>query len=605
MRTIRLGRRLWPVVFAVVLATSVEAKQTPTFKSTVNIVSVDVVALDKDGRPARGLVPENFTVTLDGHPAPVKVLSFVESQSTDTSPKAGDARTVMAPRTFVILLDDLSMSFSRGKSVLAAAKRFLDRLPSEDLVGFSTTSGHSIVNPTSDRSIIGRALSRATGEAQPDVRKDVSTGETVSVGIVESLDIEFGLSGALKTAILRECRYLPQGLTAEQLTAQFPCAEAVLRVAKRTAMLARATARDQLSTLEDVISAMGVAPGIKHLVLVSDGLAVRRDLSSVAPIARAAAMAGVQLSVLTEEFDSSLADQESAARLAASDSAALVSDLQTVTDMAGGSFYKVIGSADPFFDRVLLAASGVYRLGVEAPPAAASHTFEVSAKVSTPGVVVRVNRVAMANESSVKSTSAAATVERDLGDVIAGKLKKHEFPVTVGTSVRRADSGSSLEVDTEVVVKESARAPLIVTYGIVDQSGAIRGGRRTVAEAPENGPFRLTLGLAVPAGDYRVRVGVADATGAIGSSELAVSAGTERLRAGLVSDLITSWIDSNRREQFLGTSELPASAQQIGAMIELYPVARRVSRAPTGPRELNPGPGTRDPGPQRFSFPPR
>ena len=90
MRTIRLGRRLWPVVFAVVLATSVEAKQTPTFKSTVNIVSVDVVALDKDGRPARGLVPENFTVTLDGHPAPVKVLSFVESQSTDTSPKAGD-----------------------------------------------------------------------------------------------------------------------------------------------------------------------------------------------------------------------------------------------------------------------------------------------------------------------------------------------------------------------------------------------------------------------------------------------------------------------------------------------------------------------------------
>ena len=145
------------------------------------------------------------------------------------------------------------------------------------------------------------------------MRKDVSTGETVSVGIVESLDIEFGLSGALKTAILRECRYLPQGLTAEQLTAQFPCAEAVLRVAKRTAMLARATARDQLSTLEDVISAMGVAPGIKHLVLVSDGLAVRRDLSSVAPIARAAAMAGVQLSVLTEEFDSSLADQESAA----------------------------------------------------------------------------------------------------------------------------------------------------------------------------------------------------------------------------------------------------------------------------------------------------
>ena len=55
---------------------------------------------------------------------------------------------------------------------------------------------------------------------------------------------------------------------------------------------------------------MREAEGIKHLVLLSDGLAVGRESDQVVPIARAAAAGGVQVSVLMEERDDSDAADE-------------------------------------------------------------------------------------------------------------------------------------------------------------------------------------------------------------------------------------------------------------------------------------------------------
>ena len=57
-----------------------------------------------------------------------------------------------------------------------------------------------------------------------------------------------------------------------------------------------------------VIKAMGSARGIKHLVVLSDGVAIPRNPADFVPIARAAAEAGVQVSVLLEEPDRSLVD---------------------------------------------------------------------------------------------------------------------------------------------------------------------------------------------------------------------------------------------------------------------------------------------------------
>ena len=49
------------------------------------------------------------------------------------------------------------------------------------------------------------------------------------------------------------------------------------------------------------------------------------------------------------------------------DDRALLAGVQTLTDMAGGQFYRVIGQPIRFFDRVTASASAVYRLGVALP----------------------------------------------------------------------------------------------------------------------------------------------------------------------------------------------------------------------------------------------
>src|SRR6185369_17227254 len=53
------------------------APQGPTtFKSTVQLVVIDVTAKDKSGNPIEGLTEKDFTITEDGKPQEIKVFKF-------------------------------------------------------------------------------------------------------------------------------------------------------------------------------------------------------------------------------------------------------------------------------------------------------------------------------------------------------------------------------------------------------------------------------------------------------------------------------------------------------------------------------------------------
>jgi hypothetical protein len=156
---------------------------------------------------------------------------------------------------------------------------------------------------------------------------------------------------------------------------------------------------------------MKAATGIKHLLLVTNGIGVTFDASSLQPVARAAAEAGIQLSVMIEEPDLSLTDtgrrdegagvkpavDTGTSQRRREDNAMFVAGAHTLADMVGGAFYRVIGSADPFFQRVAVASSAIYRLAVE-PPAdtAPGKEFSLVAAVKKPGLTTQTNKRAMA-----------------------------------------------------------------------------------------------------------------------------------------------------------------------------------------------------------------
>jgi len=125
------------------------APRPPTFRSGVELITVDAVVLDKDGRPVSGLTREDFVVKEEGRPREiVSFESFVAGateEAADETPAAvgsnePDARG--AGRAFALVIDDLSLAPDQIASARAAAATFVERhVRDADLVTVATTSG--------------------------------------------------------------------------------------------------------------------------------------------------------------------------------------------------------------------------------------------------------------------------------------------------------------------------------------------------------------------------------------------------------------------------------------------------------------------------------
>jgi VWFA-related protein len=120
----------------------------PTFPSGVELVTVDAVVLDSNGRPVPGLTRGDFVVKEDGRPR--DIVSFeafdvgalpAEREAVAPAVVASNERRGTG-RAFAIVLDDLRIAPERVPGARETATRFLERFVREgDLVTVATTSG--------------------------------------------------------------------------------------------------------------------------------------------------------------------------------------------------------------------------------------------------------------------------------------------------------------------------------------------------------------------------------------------------------------------------------------------------------------------------------
>jgi VWFA-related protein len=121
----------------------------PTFASRVDLVTVDVVVVDKAGRPVRGLTPRDFEVEEDGTPQAIVSFEAVVSEPEAAAPVAGAAAPADASRSarrvgraFAVVLDDLGLDLSGSVETRRAVGDFLNQSLGEgDEVIVGTTSG--------------------------------------------------------------------------------------------------------------------------------------------------------------------------------------------------------------------------------------------------------------------------------------------------------------------------------------------------------------------------------------------------------------------------------------------------------------------------------
>jgi VWFA-related protein len=551
-----------------------QAPQAPTFRSTTSLVLVDVSVLDQDGRPVSGLGPDDFEVRLNGQVRPVTTVTYEEAAAkaapraaaptNGAVPAATNTKAEGDPRVFVVMVDDLSITPARGKSLFFAAARFVAGLPASDAVGLTTSSRTTMVNPTFDHAAIATALEHSVGEMI-----DPTQIPGPAMGLQEGINIANGDQQALAAVVARDC--MP---TIGVINVQ-ACREQIVQKAHTVGGVVQNTTGRQLQSYLDMINALQVVPGLKQLVILTDGMALATHPDSsvlLEPLAKAAAAAGVQLSVLSSEPDGVDLSQNGDSLHGVdkmADERALRSSVQTIAEMTGGTYYNVIGLADPTLARVALASSALYQLGVSpADGGTPGRDYALAVHVRRPGVTVRANRRAVS-----PAAASVVSVDTQVKEAIGAGTPFFGVPLSVGTARRRGDSLGQIIVDASLDVPGTIRGPLTVAFALGDQKGLVRSGRTTLAAPTDIGDYRAVLSLPIAPGAYRLRFAVVDGDQKVGSVETSVTAQLNSLGPFLASDLMTTWSGADNVPQFLVLERMPVTATRLLASLELYPAS--------------------------------
>jgi len=158
--------------------------QTPpsTFQAEVNVVDVDVVVTDDQGRTVVGLTADDFEVFDEGQAQKIAAFSFVDLDLTipPEFPGVGrpvdeDVRSNLEPvsgRMYVIVLDDMNIDALRTAVVRKYAREFVESyFGAGDIAAVTYTSGRVDASQefTSDRQLLLASIEKFIGRAPRSV----------------------------------------------------------------------------------------------------------------------------------------------------------------------------------------------------------------------------------------------------------------------------------------------------------------------------------------------------------------------------------------------------------------------------------------------------
>src|SRR5580692_8412612 len=185
---------LWGFSLTSLLAVGIAATQAqvPRFRAGVDLVQIDVVAVDANGHPVPGLTAADFSL-LD-RKKPQKIVAFEEVNraraaavaSEGAAPSAlvkADVATNQIPpsgRLVVMVLDDLHIFRGRSDRVKDIAHQVLDALGPDSSISILFASGRQSLEFSRDRIELSGAIDTFVGQSA--VRRPNPGSETEKPG---------------------------------------------------------------------------------------------------------------------------------------------------------------------------------------------------------------------------------------------------------------------------------------------------------------------------------------------------------------------------------------------------------------------------------------
>ena len=488
---------------------------TPTFRSGVDLITVDAAVHDADGRPVSSLRAEDFRLEVDGRARTIASAQFVSLETSETSQAAAAASHFSSNegadvgRIIVIAVDEAHIRRLEGKHALVAATRFIEALPATDRVAVVGLSSADRFTLTLDRVALRRHLESLTGIGDPMIQQ-------LNLGVSEALEIAEGSRARLADAVLRECgRALTEYVSAARAAddaagARDACPEQVEQESRAMAQYAHMQAGMSVGSLQALIARLKDLPGPKTVVLLSEGMIIdprRVDLSQLAAQAQAARVTiyGLQLEIPT--FDAS---QDRVSPTAQRDLNVRHDGVSRVVGAARGAVFRQVGTDPKPFERISRELTGYYLLAFEARDGdrdGRPHRIRVTLARRGGELRARTGFTLPAPSLSARGAELTALL-RSLQPVT-------ELPLRVATYAYAEPLARSVRVviSAEAGSRDTPSGTWL-GFVLVDGAGVIAA---TATHQARDG--RYSFSAVVPAGTYTLRAAAIDPFGRQGSVE--------------------------------------------------------------------------------------
>jgi VWFA-related protein len=504
--------RIWSLALALAGVTTAGAQQ-PTFKSRVDLVTVDVTVLDSKGNPMTGLGRGDFTLRVDGQPRTIASVDYVTyappAAATEPTARgvADDVRHVDG-RVLVVAVDQRNIRRVEGGAALEAARQFIDTLGPADRVAAIGLDATGPIEFTADHARVKRELGDLRGRA-------VAMPTEFPIGISEALGVADGSRGWLDRVVTRVCgQPLARVQRMERMAAEEgmrdPCPTHVEQQARALAHSVRHEGAQSVDAVKHLLRRLNDIEGPKTLVLVSEGLIAEPRLVDMTDVALLAQQARVTIYVVQPDVPAAEAGEDMLSPTTADDVRARGDGLARLAGVAGGTLLQLVGSDPHPFRRVLRETSGYYLLSFEpAPQDRDGATHRIAVDVGRPAVTVRARPVFAIGPPP----TAPLTVEDQLVQLLRSRRVATALPLALSVSNRLAADGEAIATSVAV---ELETGPADVTYGavVVDGKGIV-----VTSATARTTTGRFAFAKDVAPGRYLVRVAAVEPLGQAGTIE--------------------------------------------------------------------------------------
>ena len=513
----------------------------PSFETKAEIVLVDVNVIDRDAKPVPGLTTSDFELEVNGQPREIHTVQFISTvpETTSAATPRETAYTsnesATTGRLLLFVVDEGSLRVGANRAILRSAQSLFDRLAPGDLVGVARLpNGFGGVEFTADRKRVTDALMRVTGAASSRVGM-------MKINISEAWALESNDPGTFQNAVSREC----SGMSGSDLEA---CTNQLEADGRAMVLEASGRARATLQSLESLLRNLAPLKMPVNIVLMSEGMFVARDRSSMTTLGRLAAQARATIHVIrpSQQFFDIDDNAPGGSSTRFFDDGLMSEGLEQVAGQTRGSMSVVNGDGKIAFDRLGRELSGYYLLGFE--PNDADRTGRerrIKVSVKTRGLTVRARPtfVVPTDDATVAET---LTPMQKLSEVLKSPLPVRGLPIRVATYTAVETGGSKVRVIISAEVGNPAATPADWPVGIVvlDKNDKIvvnRGGLSTLAPASKGleSPRLILTSLVLDPGEYTLRIATVDDEGRGGSAHHSINARLNKGPSGInVSDLM-------------------------------------------------------------------